>query len=147
MSNQKDFERKRDFLACGDGVVCNHTADGITYMLNPKIYFKFDVLEQERLTYETADVEKGKLDGTKSKKKIKIIYAVDNNKGHTYYNTYNELYPLQNGTKKYCVNCYKPIIERKNESKNYSKRYACVSCDADIGREHKKPIEKCGWNC
>lgn len=133
----KCYENVRKGMLTSDKVEITHTKEEgkDDYIINPKYYFDKWILDDETITFKTADHKEGK-------RLIRVIYPVRKHKDHEYFNSYNELRFLKDNkykSGKICVECLNAIPEIKND---YAKRLACKSCCKGEVRKTINPIIK-----
>lgn len=149
------FEYQEKRMLTSDRVRVHHTnaKNVLQYAIDPSLYFKDDVLNQPWLSFRTITLTEEELnfnigeEGGSKKKRIPIIYAVNENKDHDYWCVYKPLIPyeyLKKGEiKKLCCNCLRQIREINND---FEGRLACKSCWINPHREIGIKLKKCRWN-
>jgi hypothetical protein len=148
------IDTQEKYTLTSDRVRVNHTnaKNVIQYVINPSYYFKEDVLTQSWLSFRTLTLTEEELnfhtgeDGGSSKKRIQIIYAVNEFKNHEYFRTHKRLIPFEYLKKgeieKRCCNCLRQIPEINND---FDGRKCCKSCWINPLREVGINLNLCEW--
>jgi hypothetical protein len=148
------IDAQEKYTLTSDRVRVNHTnaKNVIQYVINPSYYFNQEVITNNTLTFRTLTLTEEELnfhigeDGGSSKKRIQIIYAVNEFKDHDYFRTHARLIPfeyLKKGEiKKLCCNCLRQMREIEND---FIGRRCCKSCWMNSLREVGINLNLCAW--